>query len=1017
MMTRRQAIVAALIVASAGVLLLDARYRAARRDIEAAAAALDVANSTRREMARAYLFHARASAGDPTFDLVAADDAIGLARLGLRDWLWGREGSVGVRGVPRLEDPALRALVRALDADLVRFEAILHTRESASHSVAVRTAYATAAARADSVLALAEMGVVRTLRGSDRAHVVVVLLLVIGILGTAGVLWTTAARQQAAAERTHVLRELAEALVGARDPAAIALAVRRVAGSALGAPLGATVLLEDEGRALCFIETFGYHPPAPQAGTRVANDPRAPVARALATGVVDVRDVAVPAHDTPEVDAVVAALGVHTVVALPFLVSDAGGTHPVGAMTFEFRESRTLELEEREFLAAIANVAAQALARALAAQAEGRARAEAVTERARLVAVLEQLPVGVILVDGEERLRHRNSRFAELMHRAPATASGSGIVRGVEGPVHADGTAYAPHEYPIVRAVRDGERVEQEVTRYRHADGSESLLAISALPIEIPGETGRVAVGTVADVSALYRTTEALEQSEARFRLMAERLPLGVLRTDADGGLAFANTRLTEITGSGERALLGQGWRTLLDPAERRRIEELRSLLRRRGTDRERFELRIRRASDGVRRQLVVDFVFLHDPEGRIVGGIGTVEDVTERQSLEAQLRQAQKMEAIGRLAGGVAHDFNNLLTVIGGGAEMLLGDPRLDDEQRADIREVLEASQRAGELTRQLLSFSRQQILAVHAGDLNDAVTRAHRMLSRVIGPAVPVRLELEPGLPVADFDTGAIEQILMNLAVNARDAMPDGGTLTLRTRAAADAVRPPAPLAPTPGGYVALDVVDTGTGMDEAVLAHMFEPFFTTKDKGRGTGLGLAMVYGLARQMHGFVTVESALGHGTRFTVHLPRAVAARSAASGTGAAAGSARGSERLLVVEDEPALRALVVRTLRDLGYRVLEAGAVAEARALISGNPDIALVLSDVMMPGGLGTSLATWIGQEHPSIRVLLMTGHQEEGAAGAEAARRPYIAKPFTLRALAARVRAELDAPVGHTM
>jgi two-component system cell cycle sensor histidine kinase/response regulator CckA len=390
--------------------------------------------------------------------------------------------------------------------------------------------------------------------------------------------------------------------------------------------------------------------------------------------------------------------------------------------------------------------------------------------------------------------------------------------------------------------------------------------------------------------------------------------------------------------------------------------------------------------------------------------------DITERKSLEDQLRQAQKMEAVGQLAGGIAHDFNNLLTAILGSTELLLADTPPGDPRREDVQEISRSAHRAAALVRQLLAYSRKQVLQPRRVDLNAIVRDMGAMLRRVVGEPIQLRLDLDPGLGHVTADPGQLEQVIANLGVNARDAMPRGGTLTITTSnvtgrgvtAAADEGVPAA------GPLVSLAVTDTGIGMDDEVRGRLFEPFFTTKELGRGTGLGLATVYGIVRQSGGHIQVRSRPGEGSSFTVYLPRAEAPRPARGALAAAAPVSGGSETVLVAEDEEAVRHLVCRVLRAKGYRVLEARHAEAALELAAAAAEpIDLLLSDLVMPGLGGRALADRLLNARPGLRVLFITGYAAEAVErqGRLPAGHGLLEKPFTADQLAHKVRETLTA------
>ena len=410
---------------------------------------------------------------------------------------------------------------------------------------------------------------------------------------------------------------------------------------------------------------------------------------------------------------------------------------------------------------------------------------------------------------------------------------------------------------------------------------------------------------------------------------------------------------------------------------------------------------------DGTLRWIHLETDVVRDAAGRPVRMIGTAQDVTERRALEDQLRQAQKMEAIGRLAGGIAHDINNALTAIAGYAELALGEVPPHDQARADIEEIRRAAERAGSVTKQLLAFSRKQIIEPRLFDLNDTVAAIARLLSRLVGSDVVVRTQLALELRPIVGDPGQIEQAIVNLAVNARDAMPDGGSVALETSdVVVDEAMARTHVPMPPGEYVRLSVRDTGQGMSADTQARIFEPFFTTKAAGKGTGLGLSMVYGTMKQIGGFIFVSSALGRGTTFTLYFPPAPesAARAAMRGHGAASGS---RPTILIAEDEDAVRQLVASTLRD-EYTVLLARSADDAlRIADERNEPVDLLLTDAIMPGKSGVELAAALVQRWPSLRVMFMSGYTEEELS-VNGVERPVtvLEKPFTPRDLRRRIR-----------
>ncbi|MEA2762217.1 MAG: hypothetical protein QOD47_1501, partial [Gemmatimonadaceae bacterium] len=398
-----------------------------------------------------------------------------------------------------------------------------------------------------------------------------------------------------------------------------------------------------------------------------------------------------------------------------------------------------------------------------------------------------------------------------------------------------------------------------------------------------------------------------------------------------------------------------------------------------------------------------------------IEGIVVNLRDVTEHAALEGELRQAQKMESVGQLAGGVAHDFNNLLTVISGRVDFLVGAPNIDEEQQADLAEIKKAAVRAAELTRQLLAFSRKQLLQPRVLDLNHTLDEFEPMLRRLIGE--DIRIEIVHGLELGPIsaDPGQLQQILMNLALNARDAMPAGGVITFRTsnEPAANGSGLSAMQSAT-GEHVMLEVTDTGLGMDPATQARIFEPFFTTKGQGKGTGLGLSTVYGIVKQSGGGISVASTPQAGTVFRVYFPRAAGYSLTEATEAAQDRSLSGTETILLVEDDKSVRNLVERVLKARGYDVLSAedggGALKLASAV---ELTVDMVLTDIVMPQMSGRELVEALHTDRPALRVLYMSGYTDD-----EILRRgltdpgmSFIQKPFTAENLAMQVRRVLDA------
>ena len=509
----------------------------------------------------------------------------------------------------------------------------------------------------------------------------------------------------------------------------------------------------------------------------------------------------------------------------------------------------------------------------------------------------------------------------------------------------------------------------------------------------------------------------ALRVSEASYAALVEQAPLGIYRSTADGRFVSANAALAKILGydaPAELLSLDMARDVYADPDERRRLVEQDTY-----TDRVYDELEATwKKKDGTRIRVQLSVRATRDKDGRVAYYEAFVRDITTQRELEAQLAQAQKMEAIGRLAGGVAHDFNNLLTVILSYSDLLLEDLPQNAASREDIGQIRKAAHGASELTRQLLAFSRQQVLQPKIVDPNAAVSGIERLLGRVLREDIQLRCTLALDTGTVRVDPGQLEQVLMNLAVNARDAMPNGGLLTIETGNVDldESYMQAHPLA-TAGRYVMLAVTDTGMGMDAATQARIFEPFFTTKEAGKGTGLGLATVQGIVQQSGGFIWVYSEPDHGTCFKVYLPRVDAPVSTADQVSVE--RTRGTETVLVVEDVAAVRAVTRKMLERYGYRVLDAAdGEAAIRVADESGERIHLLLTDVVMPNINGRDLAALFAKTRPTTKVLFMSGYTDDAVVrhGILQEGIAYLQKPFTPESLARKVRGVLDAAAARS-
>ncbi|HXN26993.1 MAG TPA: PAS domain S-box protein [Candidatus Acidoferrales bacterium] len=549
--------------------------------------------------------------------------------------------------------------------------------------------------------------------------------------------------------------------------------------------------------------------------------------------------------------------------------------------------------------------------------------------------------------------------------------------------------------------------------RIRHKNGTWLLLESTSSVIGDSAGVPEKLVIVNRDITARKQASEALRLSEVSFRSVIENAPYGIYRAQASGKLLLANPALQKMLGYESQAELLQLNLTTdvyLDPLEHKRVNEI-------FTNQNEFvEVQVdwkRKDGKPIKARCTG---WLVKPAG---GGAAYfevfAEDVTEKWLLERQLRMAQKMEAVGRLSGGIAHDFNNLLGVIIGYSQVLKRTLPPGTAFLEHAEEIEKAGQRAASLTRQLLAFSRQQVLALAVLNLNSLISEMQKMLPRLIGEDIEIVMALDPAIGSVKADQGQLEQVIMNLAVNARDAMPDGGKLVITTtNVSLDEAWTRLHPGSKVGDYVMLAVADTGTGIDSETLVHIFEPFFTTKERGKGTGLGLATVYGVVKQSGGYVSVESAPGKGASFQIYLPRIEEPVSVAEPVAPIVEAFRGAETILLVEDADALRKLTHMLLEQHGYHVLVAANGAAAMQLVEEKPEsIHLLLTDVIMPGLNGRALAERLQLRQPGLKVLYMSGYTDDAIAdhGVLAAGIQLLHKPFSEENLIHKVREVLDA------
>lgn len=526
-------------------------------------------------------------------------------------------------------------------------------------------------------------------------------------------------------------------------------------------------------------------------------------------------------------------------------------------------------------------------------------------------------------------------------------------------------------------------------------------------------------------VEEKMRAEAALHKSEEQYRLIAENTNDLICVLDVHGNYTYASPSYREVLGYNPESLVGESCFSLIHPDDKKLAEDetVKSIAERIPY---RLELRVKHRN-GDWKVVETSGNWICDLRGHPQHGILVSRDITKRKKAEEslreseeklrvseeQLRMSQKLEAVGQLAGGVAHDFNNLLTVITGYSDLVLARLNETDDNRPKIEEIKRAALRASSLTRQLLAFSRKQVLQPKLFNLNDLVAEMSKMLQRLIGENIEMTTILGPEAPI-NADPGQLEQVLMNLVVNARDAMPNGGRVTVETsRVEIDEAYACTHLNVQPGSYVMLAVSDTGGGIDAEIRKHIFEPFFTTKELGKGTGLGLSTVYGIVKQSGGDIWLYSEVGQGTVFKVYLPAAAPREHETTAVPPVAAIPRGRETVLIVEDEPQIRQLASDCLAHCGYEVLCAADGLEALRLIEQTQQpIDLVLSDVVMPKISGRELAERVSTIRPLTKVLFMSGYTNDAIVhhGVLDGATWFIQKPFALDALARRVRELLD-------
>ena len=627
---------------------------------------------------------------------------------------------------------------------------------------------------------------------------------------------------------------------------------------------------------------------------------------------------------------------------------------------------------------------------------EGRA---AITERRRTeeryAALVDQASDGIFLSDPSGRYIEANRRGCEMLGYSREELLGLHM-NDVLAPRDASGLEAR------MKVLQEAGTVIVE-RWLRRKDGTSFPTEISACVLD----DGSLQ-GIVRDISARKAAEDELNRTSETLAALFESAPVAVTVVDPDGNVSVWNTTAESMFGWTAEEVIGKPLPIVPPDAmeQHRQFQEL--LLSGSGATTGAIVQRVRK--DGQRITVRLDTAAVRAPDGSIRGLMAILVDLSEQIALEQQLRQAHKMEAIGQLAGGVAHDFNNLLTAITGYGELIQGSSEPQTTTHRHVGHVLSAAQRASELTQQLLAFGRRQVLQPRVIDLRQVVEGVAPLLHRVIGENIQLVASHDSDVPPVLADPSQIQQVILNLAVNGRDAMPDGGRLEIRVRRASKVE------AQTPGdaGWVALCVRDTGAGIPEDVRSQIFEPFFTTKELGKGTGLGLATVYGIVRQSGGSIRVDSQVGRGTTFTVLLPSTSEAVTAEPVREPHPGRVTpGSERVLVVEDEPGVRDLVVEVLRNAGYDVLAARSGEEGAAIArEADGRLDLLLTDVVLPRMNGQQLATLLRQSQPQLRVLYMSGYSDAAVEEQGMLRdgSTFIHKPFRVDELASKVREVLD-------
>ena len=631
-------------------------------------------------------------------------------------------------------------------------------------------------------------------------------------------------------------------------------------------------------------------------------------------------------------------------------------------------------------------------------------------EAERLRRFYDALSCGIIVQDAAGKVVHANQAARDLLGTTDVVLAGS--PEADHRVVHEDGSSAEGDAHPLSRARQTGQPVRGVVHGVFTGTPSERWCLVDAVPVFDPA-TGQLveAIASITDITQRRRAETALRNTSDTLSALIQASPLAIFTFDPAGKINSWNAAAERLFGWRAAEVLGH----MLPAIAPDQLGEFRKHHGAVLEGRSYVDLEVRwQRRDGTSLTLSLALAPLYGGLSEVRGVIALAADLTERQKLESQLRQSQKMEAIGQLAGGVAHDFNNLLTAIMGFTSLLLATVPPEDPKHEDLLEIDRAAARATELTQQLLAFSRRQMLQPTLIDLNAVLSDTMRMLGRLLGEHIELAILPDTGLGVVRADRGQIEQVIINLAVNARDAMEGGGKLTLETRnVTLDRAYASQHPGATEGEFVMLAVTDTGSGMNAATQARIFEPFFTTKERGKGTGLGLSTVYGIVKQSGGTIYVYSEPERGTAFKIYLPRVMALGPTEVPVPVRPANVRGTETVLVVEDEDGVRSLICRVLQTYGYTVLEAENGGEALLIAEQHPaPIHLLLTDVVLPRMSGRKLAERLVRTQPDLRVLYMSGYTDGSIVnhGALDPGTAFIQKPFTPEALAQKLREVLD-------